>query len=451
VFRKGVQAYLKQHAWGNATAADLWQALDRASGTNVSAAMTTFLDQPGVPFLRVVPAPGGVRITQSRASPYGVSQAAITWHVPVTLRWSDGRTVRSQRVLLTDGSAVVKLAAAPVWAMPNGGGHGYFAWSAPEAWMASLAENAATLLDADERVALLGDLSLLMTAGELRGDTFLQALSHFGSDPEPQVVSSALEELNGVRPALVPDSLAGLFAVYVRHTLAPALERVGYERRAGEDETVSTLRGDLLRWLANRGQDERVLTFAEQAAARYLVDSTSVDPGIADAVVSLAAKRGDAKRFADYQSRLEATDVPAIRLRFLSALGAFEDTALASKALAYAVSDHVRPTELFVILRGMGSRNEATGQQLFSWLMLHYDQVATRIPPPAMRFMPLMASGCNAERLAAAQAFYADPKRVVPGIEKTLERVSDNVHTCISLREREGEHVSSYLRGFAVN
>jgi len=68
-FRKGVQAYLRQHAWGNATAADLWQALDQASGTNVSAAMTTFLDQPGVPFLRVVPAPGGVRLTQSRATP----------------------------------------------------------------------------------------------------------------------------------------------------------------------------------------------------------------------------------------------------------------------------------------------------------------------------------------------------------------------------------------------
>jgi len=108
-----VQAYLRQHAWGNATAADLWQALDQASGTNVSAAMTTFLDQPGVPFLRVVPAPGGLRLTQSRATPYGVSQPAVRWNVPVTLKWSDGKTVRSQRVLLTDESTVVKLPATP--------------------------------------------------------------------------------------------------------------------------------------------------------------------------------------------------------------------------------------------------------------------------------------------------------------------------------------------------
>src|SRR5262249_56626982 len=101
-----------------------------------------------------------------------------------------------------------------------------------------------------------------------------------------------LADRGGVRGALVPDSLASLFAAYVRRTLAPALERVGYERKAGEDETVSTLRGELLRWLAGRGEDDKVLAFAEAAAARYLADSTSVDPGIADAGVWLGERGG---------------------------------------------------------------------------------------------------------------------------------------------------------------
>jgi alanyl aminopeptidase len=450
-FQKGVQAYLKKHAWGNATAADLWQALDQASGTNVSAAMTTFLDQPGLPYVRVVPAPGGVRLTQSRATPWGVTQPAMRWDVPMTLQWSDGKTVRSQRVLLKDESAVVKLPATPTWVMPNGGGHGYYSWSVPEEWMTALAENAAKLLSPDERVALLGNLSLLMRQGDVRGDTFLQALSHFGSDPEPQVVSSTMEQLSGVRGPFVPDSLAGVFAVYVRRTLSPALERVGYERKPGEDETVSTMRGELLRWLANRGQDEKVMAFAQEAAKRYLADSSSVDPGIADAVVSLAAKHGDANLFAEYQRRLEATEVPAIRRRFLGALGAFEDPALEAKARDYALSDKVRPTELFLILQSMGMRNEATVARMYEWMTSHYDQIVTRIPPPALRFLPLMANGCNEERLKAATAFFGDPGRAAPGMEKTLERVGDNVHTCLSLREREGEHVNSYMRGFAIN
>jgi len=404
-----------------------------------------------VPYVRVVPAPGGVRLTQSRATPYGVSQPAVRWSVPVTLKWSDGKTVRSQRVMLKDESAVVKLPATPTWVLPNGEGHGYYAWSVPEAWMSSLAENAATLLTPEERVTYLGNLAMLMTQGEVRGDTYLQSLSHFGSDPEPQVVSSTMEAMGGVRGAFVPDSLTNLFAVYVRRTLSPALQRVGYERKPGEDETVSTMRGDLMRWLANRGQDDKVLAYAQDAAKRYLADSTSIDPGIADAVVSLAAKKGDARLFDEYIRRLEATEVPAIRRRFLGALGAFEEPALQTRTLDYALSEKVRPTETFTILQGFGQRNEATGEAMFRWMMSHYEQIASRVPPPALRFLPLFASGCSEERLKAATAFFGDPSRAAPGVEQTLERVGDNVHTCISLREREGERVSSYMRGFAIN
>src|SRR5262249_39376317 len=198
-FQRGVRDYLKKHSWSNATASALWKALDEASGTNVSAAMTTFLDQPGVPYVRLVPAPGGVRLTQSRATPYGVSQAPVRWDVPVTLKWSDGKTVRTERVLLRDESMVVKLAGAPAGGMANGEGHGYYAWSVPENWMGTMAGHAASLMSPQERVAFIGNLSLLMTQGEVRGDTYLESLSHFGSDLEPQVVSSVMEELAGVR------------------------------------------------------------------------------------------------------------------------------------------------------------------------------------------------------------------------------------------------------------
>ncbi len=48
-FRRGVNDYLREHAWGNATSRDLWSALGRAAGRDVGAAMTTFVDQPGLP------------------------------------------------------------------------------------------------------------------------------------------------------------------------------------------------------------------------------------------------------------------------------------------------------------------------------------------------------------------------------------------------------------------
>ncbi len=445
-FQRGVRAYLKAHAWGNATAADLWKALDEASGQDVSTAMATYTDQPGVPLLRVVPVDGGVRITQSRCSPWGVSQPPVRWRIPVALRWSDGRTVRTQRVMLTEESQLVPLDGRPVWVMPNAGGRGYFAWSASGPMIDSLAAHAQADLDAWERVSFLGDLDVLLEAGEVHGDSYLRSLAAFGADPEPAVVSSLLGSLAEVRQAFVPDSAKAAYAPWVRQVLAPALARFGWERRPGEDEAIGTMRGQLLETLARQGEDPRVDAFAREAASRYLADSSAVDPGVVDVVLGVAARHGDATLFAEYQHRFEAATVPQMRRRYLAALAAFDDSVLQVRALDYSLSDAVLPTEGMNVLRGFANRDEADGARLFRWMLANYGRIAPRIPPPALRFMPMMGSGCSEERLQATRAFFGDPAHTVPGLEQTLEHVADTVHGCISLREREGAAVWNYLR-----
>lgn len=450
VFQKGVRAYLKAHAWGNATAADLWKALDEASGQNVSAAMATYTDQPGVPLVRVTAEEGGVRLTQRRATPWGVEQPPVRWRIPVVLRWSDGKKVALQRVLLAEETQFVKLPAKPEWVMPNGGGRGYYAWSLPGGMLETLAGHAQHDLAPAERVAFLGNLNLLLDAGEVSGDAYLGSLAHFGADPEPQVVSGVVSALGMVRRMFVPDSNAALFAPYARRTLAPALARFGREQRPGEDEAIGAMRGELLGALARLGEDEEVAAFAREAAARYLADPASVDPGIVDAVLTLAARRGDAAMFADFQQRYQAATVPLLKRRWLTTLGAFEDTALEAKALEYMLSDAVPPTEGMQLMRGFGGKSEAAGERLFGWMMANYPRIAARVPPPFLRFMPMMGGGCSEARLATTRAFFSDPARAVPGVEQTLERVADGVRGCISLRDREGKAVSEFLRSLGA-
>ena len=50
-FRKGVQAYLAAHLYGNATAEDFWDAQTRVSGLPVDKVMRSFVEQPGVPLV----------------------------------------------------------------------------------------------------------------------------------------------------------------------------------------------------------------------------------------------------------------------------------------------------------------------------------------------------------------------------------------------------------------
>ena len=55
-FRDGIRLYMKRHAWGSATFDNLLDAIEETSGKGgLKAAMTTFIDQAGVPHLTVEP------------------------------------------------------------------------------------------------------------------------------------------------------------------------------------------------------------------------------------------------------------------------------------------------------------------------------------------------------------------------------------------------------------
>ena len=50
-FRKGVQRYLSEHAFGNGTATQFLAAISAEAGKDVSAPFSTFLEQAGAPMI----------------------------------------------------------------------------------------------------------------------------------------------------------------------------------------------------------------------------------------------------------------------------------------------------------------------------------------------------------------------------------------------------------------
>ena len=56
-FRNGIVAYLKAHAYSNATSADLWNALSKASGRDISAIASGWTEQAGFPVVSVAARP----------------------------------------------------------------------------------------------------------------------------------------------------------------------------------------------------------------------------------------------------------------------------------------------------------------------------------------------------------------------------------------------------------
>ncbi len=65
-FQKGLQHYLKKHAYGNAETEDLWNALEKVSGKPVAKVMANWTSKSGHPLVRVQVTGDRLKLTQSR-------------------------------------------------------------------------------------------------------------------------------------------------------------------------------------------------------------------------------------------------------------------------------------------------------------------------------------------------------------------------------------------------
>jgi alanyl aminopeptidase len=299
-------------------------------------------------------------------------------------------------------------------------------------------------MEPQERIEFLYNQMALLLAGALGGDEMLRGLNTFGEDHEPLVLSTVLSGLDGVREAFVPRESEAAFAIYVRRTLGPAMEWVGYEAKPGEDETMNLIRPRLIAYLGDEGQDPAAKAFAKKTAAAYLENPKSVDPALASVSLRLAAHDGDRAMFEEYKARLEGAETPTERRRFLGTLGRFRDPELREAALAYALEGSLRPQEMFAVTWGVEGTPEGH-DRVYEWMTENYDTIVDRIPPMFASFMPFFAGGCSAERLESARAFFSDPSHQAAGTLKQLEKVADQVTDCLNLREREGEAVTRYL------
>src|SRR5580704_11712392 len=78
-FRKGIRQYLKQHAWGAATAKDFEAAISSAAGHNIAPAFDSFLNQAGVPEISAALDCSGkpaLELAQKRLLPIGSQGSA---------------------------------------------------------------------------------------------------------------------------------------------------------------------------------------------------------------------------------------------------------------------------------------------------------------------------------------------------------------------------------------
>ncbi len=234
VFRDGVRRYLLDHAYANAVTADLWSALESASGMPVGRIMDTWILQGGFPLLSVHD-----NVVDQEPFTFAPTDAPSNigeqWMVPLLVRSLDGGPVSSH---LLEGPTL-EIALDPS-SLINAGGWGFFRTSYDAIHLEGIAARIDQLNDL-ERAVLFSDTWTSILVGKSSFTDLFRLAKGMGTLDEPTVWRVVLSAVD-MASRIVDDAGRDVVAHLVRTLFTPVFERLGWEPNAKESTQAGELR-----------------------------------------------------------------------------------------------------------------------------------------------------------------------------------------------------------------
>lgn len=378
-FREGVRRYIRNHADGNATGDDFLAALGEVGGPDVTGAFASFLDQSGVPLVRVelsATADGkpGLSLSQRRYLPRGsTAPSAQRWTIPVCVEYGNGKSTGRRCTLMTGPTARIELETdrVPGWVLPNSGMVGYYRVDYPGDLFDRLFERR-MLLTLPERIGLIDDMEALVAAGQFDYGDALARVPQLLKERDRHIIAATMGIASGVEEHLVPPELRPSYAHFVRKMYGKNARSLGWTVHPDDDDDTRLMRPRLLWLVAADGEDPPLAAEAATLARRWLEDRAAVHPDLVETVLAVAARNGDASLWKRFHDRARIEQDLEDRKRLLGAMGNFRDAALVERNLQLVLGDEFDFLESIRLLFG-ALAEPATRELAYAWVKENFD------------------------------------------------------------------------------
>jgi aminopeptidase N len=448
-FRAGVNAYLSQHQYANATADDFWGAQAKSSKKPIDKIMPTFVKQPGVPILNVKAQCAGdttkVTLAQQR---YFTDRAKFEspgdqlWEIPVCLKGSAGASAQKCE-LVAKKEETISLPGCSTWVLANANATGYYRAGYQPEMVKALASDAEKKLTPAERISLQADIWASVRVGREPVGDYLAFAQGIQADRNRAVLETTLGRLNYIGQYLVNDADRESFRAWLRQLLAPAFAEVGWEPKPGETDEQKTLRGRLFGSLGHDARDPQVLAQARTIADKFIDDPTSVDRELAGGAFGLAALNGDPAFYDKIMGALKNAKTPEEYYGYLFTLAQFSDPKLLQRTLDFAISPDVRSQDALQLI-GSVIQNPVGEKLAWDFVQTHWDAVAKAGGPFASaQVVNATAVFCDAGMRDQVTDFFAAHK--VEAAERTFRQSIERINNCVDLKSRQEPQLSSWL------
>jgi aminopeptidase N len=344
VFRGGIRRHMKAHAYSNATSADLWSSLSQASGRDVGAIASGWIERPGFPLVSVMArcdANGSrtIDLSQRRFLLTGDRRDGSVWSVPLQIRSGARGTPRA--LLLSEKTQSVAEGRCDEPLSIDADALGFYRASYDATTLATNTRHFGELPEGD-RVALLDDQWALASSAQAPLSSYLALATAMGPDLIPRAWEQIAQSLGDIELAERGTPGHEAFAAYARSLLQPAFERLGWDAGPTETPDVRRLRQEVIGHLGAWG-DPAVIAEARRRFVAFRADHRAIAPDDQGVVLGIVSRHADAATFEQLHAIAKASADQAELARYYQALMEVGDPDLAARAAEIALSSEIPP------------------------------------------------------------------------------------------------------------
>ncbi len=449
-FRAGIRGYMAKHAYGNTTSADLWAALEKASGRPVATLADGWTTQPGFPVVNVATRETGggleVLLAQEHFAVNDPLPAERAWRIPVTIAPVD-HPERVQTVMLEKNADAprLKFPAGTVVKL-NVGNTGYYRAAYPPELAQAHAAKFATL-PADDRVNLLSDAWAMVKAGRGDSGTYLPLVAAADREASLAVWQQAAGSIAflGEIERGAPGQPA--FERWERAWLRAPLARLGWAAKPGEPTTDGNFRVSVITRLGRLG-DEAVIAEARRRFEEFLREPLSLAGSLRDPVFAIVGRHADAATWEKLHAMARAAEKTEDQNRYYAALQGVKDEALARRTLALALTEDRPFAQWFGIVSSVASEHPVLA---WEFARAHAAELIAKVPESgafATRntyFAGIAAPFADATRADELEDFVRE--KVGPNAAAETAKVAEAIRFKAAFKTRELGRIDAWIAG----
>ena len=444
--RRGLKNYFAAHQYGNATGADLWQALGEASGMNVGQIMESWLEHPGYPVVEVKVEDGKLMLSQQQFFIGDGEEKGRLWQIPLNANYNQETTIYSeQSLVLGDYAQLRKQNGRPF--RVNVGDNSHVIVKYDETLLNDILDHLDEL-GAIDQLQLLQDLRLLAEGRQISYAQIVPLLSRF-KDSRSGIVNEMLYHVanslkNFVQPAAKTErQLQQLFD----QLSVKQVQRLGWLSQKDESNDDQLTRPIVLS-AALYAQNRDTIKQAQALFDQYQDHLADLPADVRGLVLANEVKNyGSQELFdtllADYQKTADA----GFKQDICAALTKTQDDQLIAQLIdRFEDADTIKPQDLRAWFRGVLT-NDHGQQAAWDWIQQEWSWLEKTVGGD-MEFPTYITVISRifktSQRLAEFKRFFT-PKENDPMLKREIQMDEKVIASRVELIESEQAAVNAAI------